>query len=100
MSEKVGAGRRVSEGAYSQWSCIKTKVSAVTGLAAIVERIRSQWADHMDALRCHIPVRDADLQRQMHTDAIATARDMKQMHLQKRAETWRAFTQCPPLSRA
>ena len=46
----------------------------------------------MEALRCHIPGRDTELLRQMYADAVATAHDMKQKHLEKRAETWRAFT--------
>ena len=92
MSERVGANRRVSEGAYSQWTCIMTKVSAVTGLAAIVEKISPRWADGAEALRCHIPGRDAELLRQICADAVAIAHDMKQKHLEKRAESWRAFT--------
>ena len=92
MSAKVAAGQWLSEGASSQWSSVMAKVSAISGLPAIIDKISPAWAGRMEAVRCHIPGRDTDRLREIQQEAMLIARDMKKVHLQDRLESWRAFS--------
>ena len=91
MSAKVAAGLRVAVGASRHWSSIMAKLSTVSGLPSIIDRISPAWAGRMEDVRCHIPGRDTLKLREIQQLAFCTARDMKKAHLHGRMESWRAF---------
>ena len=81
VSAKVASRQWLSEGASSQWFSVMAKVSAISGLPAIIDKIGPAWAGKVEAVRCHIPGRDADRLREIQQEAMRTARGMKKVHL-------------------
>ena len=93
ISAKVSAGHPLPDGARDQWGRIMSKVSAPTGLPSIVEKIGERWREHMEVIRCHTPGRDTETLRTIGREALAVAADMKKSQLEKRAESWRNFSE-------
>ena len=91
MSGKVAAGQRLAGGASKQWSMVMAKLSAVSGLPAVIDRISPAWSGRMENVRCHILGRDTAKLREIQQLAVHTARDMKRAHLHGRMESWRSF---------
>ena len=91
ISAKVAVGQRLSEGSQKQWSSIMAKITAISGLPAIIDRISSAWSERMEVVRGHIPGRDTMALREIQQEALLVARDMKAGHLRNRLESWRTF---------